>query len=176
MITDKKIKANRENAKKGGIKTPAWKQRSKMNAVKHGLSSKELVDNSEKMEYLKHLFALRDEYWYLWIMADFTIERMAFNYAKIQRSKKIEELYETRLVSNRAATNNIRLDDYVKKFWKNEMYDSIVEMEDIFWDIPEVSDLEDLEKLTRYINTLENSYIKFQKRLIELVKLNNELN
>lgn len=36
-ISEKQLKANRENAKKGGVKTKEGKLRSRLNAVKHGM-------------------------------------------------------------------------------------------------------------------------------------------
>jgi hypothetical protein len=36
-ISEKQLKANRENAKKGGVKTDEGKRRSKLNALKHGM-------------------------------------------------------------------------------------------------------------------------------------------
>ena len=36
-ISKKQLKANRENAKKGGVKTEEGKRKSRLNAAKHGL-------------------------------------------------------------------------------------------------------------------------------------------
>ncbi len=43
MTTQKQIEANKENAMKGGVKTPEGKAVSKWNAMKHGLLSKEIL-------------------------------------------------------------------------------------------------------------------------------------
>ena len=43
MTTEKQVKANRENAKKGGVKTPEGKAVVRYNALKHGLLSKEVL-------------------------------------------------------------------------------------------------------------------------------------
>ncbi|NQV12427.1 hypothetical protein HQ524_03610 [Candidatus Uhrbacteria bacterium] len=46
-LSDRQLAANRNNALKGGVKTEAGKQVSKMNALKHGLLSSEVVLYSE---------------------------------------------------------------------------------------------------------------------------------
>lgn len=59
MATEKQIKANRENAKKGGVKTPKGKTIVRYNALKHGLLSKEMVlkgeSETELLELSKNL-------------------------------------------------------------------------------------------------------------------------
>ena len=52
QTSDKQIKANQENAKKGGVKTPEGKTVSKYNAMKHGLLSKEILLPEENEEDL----------------------------------------------------------------------------------------------------------------------------
>ncbi len=54
MVSKKQLKANRENAKKGGVKTEEGKAITKYNALKHGLLAKEIVvdagDGAENQE------------------------------------------------------------------------------------------------------------------------------
>ena len=51
MLTDAKMRANRENARKStGPRTPEGKEKSKYNAVKHGLYAESLVLYDEKIE------------------------------------------------------------------------------------------------------------------------------
>ena len=45
--SQKQIEANRENGKKGGVKTEEGKAVSRYNAIKHGLLSKEVLLNGE---------------------------------------------------------------------------------------------------------------------------------
>lgn len=49
-VSQKKLEANRKNAKKGGVKTPQGKAVSRLNAVKHGLLCQDLVLPGEKEE------------------------------------------------------------------------------------------------------------------------------
>lgn len=55
MTSDKQIQANKENAKLGGVKTQEGKVISKLNALKHGLLSKEVILKGETEENLSHL-------------------------------------------------------------------------------------------------------------------------
>ena len=49
-ISQKQLTANRQNAKKGGVKTAEGKAIVRHNAVKHGLLSQELIINKEDQE------------------------------------------------------------------------------------------------------------------------------
>jgi hypothetical protein len=52
-ISQKQLEANRLNALKGGVKTEGGKEISKMNAVKHGLLSKQvLIDGEDENDLL----------------------------------------------------------------------------------------------------------------------------
>jgi hypothetical protein len=55
MISKKQLKANQSNAKSGGVKTSKGKEVSKMNALKHGLLSREVLMESESEEDLLSL-------------------------------------------------------------------------------------------------------------------------
>ena len=55
MTTDKQIIANRQNSKLGGVKTETGKNTSKMNALKHGLLSRECLVRDESKEELVEL-------------------------------------------------------------------------------------------------------------------------
>jgi len=53
--SQKQIDANRENAKKGGVKTDEGKAVSKYNALKHGLLSKQIMYEGEDADELLEL-------------------------------------------------------------------------------------------------------------------------
>ena len=55
MTSEKKIRANRLNGLKGGVKTPEGKAVSRLNAVTHGILSKDIVLPGEDPELLKQL-------------------------------------------------------------------------------------------------------------------------
>src|SRR3989344_8765053 len=46
-VSDKQLAANRENARRGGVKTAAGKEITRLNALKHGLLSREVLLASE---------------------------------------------------------------------------------------------------------------------------------
>lgn len=53
-VSEKQLEANKENAKKGGVKTEEGKQKSSQNAIKHGLlAQKTVLDDENKQEYQK---------------------------------------------------------------------------------------------------------------------------
>lgn len=54
-ISEKQLEANRQNAQLGGVKTEEGKEVSKMNALRHGLLSKEIVLASEQASDLLEL-------------------------------------------------------------------------------------------------------------------------
>lgn len=56
MTSERKRKANRKNAKKAGIRTAAGKAVSRLNAVTHGLLSKELLINHPRYKEEKPIF------------------------------------------------------------------------------------------------------------------------
>ena len=55
MTTDKQLQANKENAKLGGVKTSEGKDISKLNALKHGLLSDEILLKGENEQSLTEL-------------------------------------------------------------------------------------------------------------------------
>ncbi|NQV13759.1 MAG: hypothetical protein HQ530_05675 [Parcubacteria group bacterium] len=55
MISEEQLQANRENAKKGGVKTEEGKAASKYNATKHGLLSEEVLLEGENEEALTEI-------------------------------------------------------------------------------------------------------------------------
>lgn len=55
MTTDKQLQANKENAKLGGVKTSQGKAISKLNALKHGLLSGEILLKGENEQSLTEL-------------------------------------------------------------------------------------------------------------------------
>ena len=62
-ISEKQLKANRENAKKGGVKTKDGKFKSRLNAVKHGmlLSSQMIIPGEDVEELASFQEAVRFE-------------------------------------------------------------------------------------------------------------------
>lgn len=55
MTSNKQIIANRQNARGGGVKTPEGKEVSRLNAIKHGLLSREVLIKGESKQSLEEL-------------------------------------------------------------------------------------------------------------------------
>lgn len=87
--SDKQLKANRENAKKGGVKTPEGKEISKMNAQKHSVLTKAMTkaEGALAAEVQKRL---RDELQPVGFIEESLVERLSVIYVRQQRSIKAE--------------------------------------------------------------------------------------
>ena len=82
MLSEKQLKANQANAKKStGPKTTTGKQRSRLNAVRHGLTGQVVVLPSEDMEaFNKFAAAIVDSF----KTADAAEAQLAHSYAGLQ--------------------------------------------------------------------------------------------
>ena len=55
MVSKKQLVANKQNARKGGVKTAEGKSLTRLNALKHGLLSEEILLTGENEEALTGL-------------------------------------------------------------------------------------------------------------------------
>ena len=55
MTSEKQVRANRQNAKKGGVKTKKGKSKSSLNAIKHGIFTKVIVALTEDRRIINRL-------------------------------------------------------------------------------------------------------------------------
>ena len=91
MVSEKQQIANSENAKLGGVKTEAGKMIVKYNAIKHGLTAKEVVVRSEDPEgYTQLLDNLRVECAPQGEIEDQLVYRIAFCIWRLKRSARME--------------------------------------------------------------------------------------
>jgi len=91
-ISKKQIYANRENAKKGGVKTDGGKAISKYNALKHGLLSKEILLDDENESNLIGLGKkLRNELVPETELELILIDRITANVWRLRRTMRIEK-------------------------------------------------------------------------------------
>jgi len=92
MATEKQIKANRENAKKGGVKTLQGKAIVRYNALKHGLLSKETLLKGESEQELEKLNKnLRSELKPHNTMELILVERIVANTWRLKRALRAEK-------------------------------------------------------------------------------------
>ena len=91
MATEKQIEANRENGKKGGVKTDEGKAISRYNAIKHGLLSKEVLlggeDEKNLIEIGKRLRVELEPKTELELVL---VDRVTANIWRLRRVMKIE--------------------------------------------------------------------------------------
>lgn len=90
-VSGKQLLANRENGAKGGVKTPEGKEVAKLNALKHGLLSKEVLLSSENAGDLFVLGEkLREELAPTGVMEMVLADRMVANVWRLRRAMQIE--------------------------------------------------------------------------------------
>jgi hypothetical protein len=92
MTSDKQARANRENALKStGPRTPEGKDVVRMNALKHGLLSKETLLPGEDEKALRELDErLRDELQPMGELEDLLVERIIASYWRLRRLGRVE--------------------------------------------------------------------------------------
>ena len=87
----KQLAANRQNAQKGGVKTDAGKQITKLNALKHGLLSQEVLLRTENAGDLSVLGQrMREELAPAGLMESVLVDRMVANTWRLRRVMQIE--------------------------------------------------------------------------------------
>jgi hypothetical protein len=96
MATDKQITANRENSKLAGVKTDEGKRKVRFNALKHGLSSKHLLDlkdifQEEHELYLEILEGFSESIKPQSFLEEILVDKMARAYFKLQRCEQLEQ-------------------------------------------------------------------------------------
>lgn len=92
MVTEKQIKANKENGLKGGVKSDAGKAVSRYNSIKHGVLSKFMT--KEESDLADELFNdLQKEYPTSTVMEAIALERIAIWYVRLSRVAGAEQRY-----------------------------------------------------------------------------------
>lgn len=89
MTTEEQITVNKENAKRGGVKTPEGKAVSKFNAIKHGILT-DLLTKWESEEATEIQDKLIAEYRPQTTTESILIERISIWYIRLRRSAKAE--------------------------------------------------------------------------------------
>jgi hypothetical protein len=92
MTTEKQIEANRRNALKStGPKTPQGKDAVRLNALKHGLLSRESLLPEENEEALRELEELmRNELQPVGVLENLQVERIVSCYWRLRRLGRVE--------------------------------------------------------------------------------------
>jgi hypothetical protein len=155
MVSDNILKANKENAKLGGVKTSVGKEVSKYNALTYGILRMSVTDYESEF-YPPLLDDLIKEYKPKTIIEQILIERIALYYLKLLRIQKAETEYIKSQLDPRKIQSvggiNINLDDVIgKKIITNEGY------------VAQITEY-DIEQLTniycRYETNIENKLLR----------------
>jgi len=88
-ISDKQLKANKQNALKGGVKTPEGKEVIRFNARKHGILAN-LIAEYENDFYKQYTDQLFEELQPKTLIENILVERIALHYLKLFRLAKAE--------------------------------------------------------------------------------------
>ncbi len=150
MATLKQQKANKLNSLKGGVKTHAGKEVSKMNALKYGFFSKivtqfDKLDNSDFCNEIYNCFNPINEY------EKQLVEILLSNLLTFRRICFIEkEFIETKL------NPDVKMDFEV---CIKEGYKPVIEL----------NLLDDLNKFQKYKTSIQNNIIKIQHELERLI-------
>lgn len=92
--SQKQIEANKINAKKGGVKTPKGKEKSKYNAQKHGILTKQvIVKRSEKKKYASFCSDLYDQFKPATALEEFFVERIITLSWRLRKCMHIETCF-----------------------------------------------------------------------------------
>lgn len=146
-----------------------------MNALKHGLSSKELIDELEKKLYDSHLEKLSKKYDHLWAFVAPLAEMLSFYSAKMYKASLIEERYEALNALNKAKNNEVFLREQLEIFDDPEdveMFERIVTKYDYILDI---TDIDDVMAIRRYTRDIENSYYKALNYFMKVVEFEKKM-
>jgi len=154
--SEKQIKANRKNGLKGGVKTSKGKEKSKYNALKHGLLARHVVvETTEKREYLKFCSNIHEELDPKSTMENFLVERIITIMWRLRKCVQVErhvmecEKYD---FSNLSMTTVTYGDEAVQeKKEKSELLDSYV-----------------IDRILRYEVTMDKNLYKALAKLEEV--------
>ena len=131
-ISYKQLEANRINAKLGGVKTEAGKQKSKYNAVKHNLLTN-LLNDKESKEANSIRIRLNQQFKPANVMEEMLVERIAIWSVRLQRAVLAETEQMKRIDNPRVVEeiDHLPLQSFVETKVINEGYTPKIKSEDV---------------------------------------------
>lgn len=143
-ITQKQLEANRKNSLLGGVKTEEGKKVSKMNAIKHGLlSSQVLIEGEDSTEFMLVEKNLQNQLCPKNQIEALLVDRIIAGFWRLKRLLKIE--------------SNLMILQSCNTLNQSSFYDENGQ------EIKKVSDMLDnslLERLMRYENNIDRGIFK----------------
>ncbi|HAT7922478.1 TPA: hypothetical protein KKW55_001714 [Legionella pneumophila] len=146
-ISDKQLKANKQNAIKGGVKTPEGKDVIRFNARKHGILAN-LVAQYENDFFKQYIDQLFEELQPKNIIENILVERIALHYLKLFRLAKAESEFMMSCLSSNNDFDRL----YGNGFKSIVSYKDIQQLGEIY---------------SRYETTIENRLYRAMRELKE---------
>ena len=145
-ISEKRLKANRKNAKLGGVKTETGKSVSKYNAIKHGILSKEvLLDDDDENALIELGKRIRSELKPMGEVELLLADRIVANMWRLRRLLKVE-----------ATTMEWQRQYQLREEYQSDSPKDQIERKAV----REMIANDDTEKLLRYETAIERSIYK----------------
>lgn len=138
-VSEKQLKANRRNAKKGGVKTAEGKAIVKHNSLKHGLLAKEIVvdtgEGTESREEFDALISdLKDQFKPVGSVEEIFVEKVAVAYWRLRRAHRYEvglirdkldtitdsHYQNSRMMKDQEIDKKIKYSENEIKSWEND--------------------------------------------------------
>jgi hypothetical protein len=128
FVPEKKSIINRENAIKGGVKTPEGKEISKYNALKHGILS-DVVTSYDKPGFEDMYHVLRDELKPCFLIEEVLVERISYYLLRLQRVARAETEHLKKCLD--PTIKEPFFDDILKERVVKKGYEPKIKQEDI---------------------------------------------
>ena len=163
MVSENQLKASRENAKKGGVKTPEGKRIVRLNALKHGLLCNEVLLAGENKDTLAELEEnLIVELQPQGEFETFLVDRIAGSIWRLKRLVKVErQTMEWEYVKVTEGSSDILDDSFSLLFSESE-----AQIERRAYRKMIAND--NMEKILRYESAIERQIYKAHHELIRL--------
>ena len=161
MTSDKQIKANKQNALKGGVKTDAGKSISRLNATKFGFFSKittefDKISNEDFCTEMYNYYQPENEY------EKQLVEIILSNFLTYRRICFVEKEFIETKVNPDVSHCDIVCDD----LFLTKGYKSVIKL-----DL-----LDDLNKFQKYKTSIQNNIVKLSHELERLTNNRNSKN
>lgn len=175
-ITDKQLKANKQNALKWGVKTQEWKEKIKYNAVKHWLSSN-IYDEELEQQLIK-------EYNINWTLEKMLVKSTCIAKSRFEKWVELEHNLMQHIINppryEKVYNSQNEYENYIiEKKKSNEMFDldfispaePAYKMKKVEWNIFEY----DMDKIEYLINIIwkynYQNEVRLNKNITDLLTI-----